>query len=145
VHGTYDVAGGPSSGPGDWTSGHPPTGQLEGPGMPVARASSHPALAIAKSAAMASSNLSSGDVQVAVAAGDAGAVEGEIDGDDQIYCFCGGISYGEMIACDDNRCEKEWVCVSIVLRISRQIDISSLTVPSGMYWAYCTSPWGMVL
>ncbi|KAJ8587793.1 hypothetical protein M405DRAFT_741381 [Rhizopogon salebrosus TDB-379] len=52
----------------DW--GVPPHGQLEGPGMPVAR-SAH-------------------------------------SGDDRTYCFCDGISYGEMIACDDVNCEREW-------------------------------------
>jgi inhibitor of growth protein 3 len=37
--------------------------------------------------------------------------EGEGDGDDnKTYCFCERVSYGEMIACDDTQCEREWVC-----------------------------------
>lgn len=40
----------------------------------------------------------------------ADAGDGEGDGDDRVYCICNGISYGEMIACDDSQCEKEWVC-----------------------------------
>jgi inhibitor of growth protein 3 len=98
---------------------------------------------------MNSSNLNSGEGQAAVAAADVGAAEGgeaEGDGDDKTYCFCDGISYGEMIACDEFDCEREWVCDSIVLpRIGCEIDLLSLTVPSRVYWAYCASRWGMVL
>ena len=32
------------------------------------------------------------------------------DGDDRTYCICDRVSYGEMIACDDGQCEREWVC-----------------------------------
>lgn len=36
--------------------------------------------------------------------------EGDGDGDDnKTYCFCERVSYGEMIACDDTQCEREWV------------------------------------
>ena len=41
---------------------------------------------------------------------DAGDADG--DGDDRTYCFCDGVSYGEMIACDDDNCEREWVIIS---------------------------------
>ncbi|TFK70441.1 hypothetical protein BDN72DRAFT_838961 [Pluteus cervinus] len=34
--------------------------------------------------------------------------DNEADVDDRTYCFCGGVSYGEMIACDDHACEREW-------------------------------------
>lgn len=37
--------------------------------------------------------------------------EGEGEGDDRTYCFCDGVSYGEMIACDGEDCEREWVRV----------------------------------
>jgi len=40
---------------------------------------------------------------------DAGDADG--DGDDRTYCFCDGVSYGEMIACDDENCEREWVII----------------------------------
>jgi len=39
------------------------------------------------------------------------AGDGDGDGDDRTYCFCDGVSYGEMIACDDEACEREWVCI----------------------------------
>lgn len=28
--------------------------------------------------------------------------------DDQRYCFCNNVSYGDMIGCDDDDCEREW-------------------------------------
>lgn len=94
---------------GDWASGHPPAGQLEGPGMPVSRGSSHP---VTIAAAVVSSSHNGGTQVVAVAA-EGGAADGgepEGDGDDKTYCFCDGVSYGEMIACDEENCEREWVC-----------------------------------
>lgn len=106
IHGSYDMAGGLSSGAGDWAAGRPPTGQLEGPGMPVERSSSHPASAIAGPTTLGSTNLGTGTVQVAASA-DVGDADG--DADDRTYCFCDGISYGEMIACDEDSCEREWV------------------------------------
>lgn len=87
---------------GDWGSGHLPVGQLEGPGMPVSRgSSSHPA-------AMAPLAASAGVGAAAQAAG-AETAEGDGDGDDRTYCFCESVSYGDMIACDDINCEREWV------------------------------------
>lgn len=45
---------------------------------------------------------------------------GDDGGDDEMdatrYCICNGLSYGDMIACDDEACETEWfhcVCVGI--------------------------------
>lgn len=94
----------------DW--GALPHGQLEGPGMPVAR--SAPGLSIS-SATILTPTLpvaSPIDTQAANAAGDTATEigEGDGEGDDRTYCFCDGISYGEMIACDDVNCEREWVC-----------------------------------
>lgn len=34
--------------------------------------------------------------------------DGEAD-DGKTYCFCDSVSYGEMVACDGDGCEKEWV------------------------------------
>lgn len=43
---------------------------------------------------------------------DAAAGDGDADGDDgRTYCFCDRVSFGEMIACDDENCEKEWVSI----------------------------------
>jgi hypothetical protein len=77
---------------------------------------------------------------------DGGGGEAEGDGDDKTYCFCDGISYGEMIACDELDCEREWVRASIIFStVSHRIDPLSLAVPSCVYWAYRASRWDMVL
>lgn len=34
--------------------------------------------------------------------------DGEIDANEPRYCYCNGVSYGEMVACDADDCEKEW-------------------------------------
>ncbi|CAG8983364.1 hypothetical protein HYALB_00000531 [Hymenoscyphus albidus] len=34
--------------------------------------------------------------------------EEEIGADEPTYCYCNGVSYGEMVACDANACAKEW-------------------------------------
>ncbi|KAI0710403.1 hypothetical protein C8T65DRAFT_739679 [Cerioporus squamosus] len=34
--------------------------------------------------------------------------EGEVDPNEPRYCFCNQVSYGEMIACDNPTCEREW-------------------------------------
>ncbi|KAI0601692.1 hypothetical protein F4775DRAFT_348796 [Biscogniauxia sp. FL1348] len=34
--------------------------------------------------------------------------EGDIDADEPLYCYCNGVSYGEMVACDADDCEREW-------------------------------------
>jgi inhibitor of growth protein 3 len=31
------------------------------------------------------------------------------DTDERRYCFCNNVSYGDMIGCDDDDCEREWV------------------------------------
>lgn len=43
----------------------------------------------------------------------------EIDADEPTYCYCNGVSYGEMVACDNGTCEKEWFHLECVgLRIA---------------------------
>jgi hypothetical protein len=32
----------------------------------------------------------------------------EVDADEPRYCYCNGISYGEMVGCDADNCEREW-------------------------------------
>ncbi|KZT73318.1 hypothetical protein DAEQUDRAFT_808419 [Daedalea quercina L-15889] len=79
----------------EWTPG-----QLEGPGMPVARSFVGPAVP--------------GDENEGAVAPTG---EGEGEGDDgKTYCVCNGVSYGEMIACDDSGCDTEWfhlLCVGL--------------------------------
>ncbi|OBZ79233.1 putative vacuolar protein sorting-associated protein TDA6 [Grifola frondosa] len=85
-NGLHDVHNGRgvANGIPDW-----PHGQLEGPGMPVARHFAVPA-----------------DPVDGVLSG-AGEGDGEAD-DGKTYCFCNGVSYGAMIGCDDENCEREW-------------------------------------
>ena len=33
---------------------------------------------------------------------------GRDDMEDQRYCFCNNVSYGDMIGCDDDECDREW-------------------------------------
>ncbi|KAF9535736.1 hypothetical protein CPB83DRAFT_30269 [Crepidotus variabilis] len=80
----------------DWNS-IPRAQQLEGPGMPVARSASIHSTAASVAVVNGVANVDSTD------AGDADG-----DGDDRTYCFCDKVSYGEMIACDDENCEREW-------------------------------------
>ncbi|EIW87153.1 hypothetical protein CONPUDRAFT_96443 [Coniophora puteana RWD-64-598 SS2] len=87
--------------------GSVPHGQLEGPGMPVARNGAHAA-----------------DAQNAAVDTATDAGEGDGDGDDKTYCFCDGISFGEMIACDDANCEREWFHLGCI----------GLTVPPDGLW-----------
>ncbi|KAG8674342.1 hypothetical protein FPOAC2_00355 [Fusarium poae] len=32
----------------------------------------------------------------------------DIDADEPTYCYCNGVSYGEMVACDADECPREW-------------------------------------
>ena len=72
----------------DW-----PAGQLEGPGMPVAR--SFPTTPVAVP------DPENDTVSV--------PAEADAEGDDTPYCFCHRASFGEMIACDGVGCAVEWV------------------------------------
>lgn len=38
----------------------------------------------------------------------------EEDGEEQRYCYCNGVSYGEMVGCDDESCPREWFHLSCV-------------------------------
>lgn len=40
--------------------------------------------------------------------GDAGLDDEEEDPNEQRYCYCNGVSYGEMVACDNENCAREW-------------------------------------
>ncbi|KIP11137.1 hypothetical protein PHLGIDRAFT_100080 [Phlebiopsis gigantea 11061_1 CR5-6] len=92
----YDVSGS-ANGINEWT-----TGQLEGPGMPSRNIVSSHAASVAP------------EVDT-----DAGAGDGDGDVDDgKTYCFCNRGSFGEMIACDDETCEKEWfhlACIGLTV------------------------------
>lgn len=40
--------------------------------------------------------------------------DGEIDADEPTYCYCNSVSYGEMVACDADGCEREWFHLACV-------------------------------
>lgn len=40
--------------------------------------------------------------------------DGEIDADEPTYCYCNSVSYGEMVACDSDDCEREWFHLACV-------------------------------
>ncbi|KAH7321089.1 hypothetical protein B0I35DRAFT_206301 [Stachybotrys elegans] len=45
--------------------------------------------------------------------------EGEGDADELTYCYCNGVSYGEMVACDAPGCQREWFHLACVgLRVA---------------------------
>ena len=45
-----------------------------------------------------------------------GDVEGDADNDDgRTYCICDGVSFGEMIGCDDDNCERQWVSICLFI------------------------------
>jgi inhibitor of growth protein 4 len=46
--------------------------------------------------------------------------------DEQLYCVCHEISYGQMIACENNECKKEWFHLECV---------KLKEIPTGMW--YC--------
>lgn len=50
-----------------------------------------------------------------------GADDGAEADDGRLYCWCQVGSYGDMVACDDNECEREWVSVFFYLFLVRQV------------------------
>ncbi|KAI0271484.1 hypothetical protein BC834DRAFT_966957 [Gloeopeniophorella convolvens] len=75
--------------------------QLEGPGMPVARA------VVPPTAVLAGPGVEGAGAGAPADAGDGGDGAEEVD-DGRVYCWCQMGSYGDMVACDDNECEREW-------------------------------------
>ena len=129
ISNTYDVHGKSHThgiaDPLDWAI--PRASQLEGPGMPVARSTS-----------LHSQAPSIPMLPNATAADPADTGDGDGDGDDRTYCVCDRVSYGEMIACDEVQCEREWVCVVFIYVIFFLLGTVFLTrlliVPSCLHW-----------
>lgn len=53
-------------------------------------------------------NDESADVPDLVADVEVDGSEEEIDPNEARYCYCNGVSYGEMVACDNDDCAREW-------------------------------------
>lgn len=65
--------------------------------------------------------------------------EGDGDGGDEqddgrLYCFCNGVSYGDMIGCDDANCEREWVSADRLYACESDVD-GDPAVSSGVHRA----------
>ncbi|KXN85703.1 Chromatin modification-related protein png1 [Leucoagaricus sp. SymC.cos] len=92
---------------------------LAGPGVvPFARSASvHSNVTNVNGAGAGGRNGSVNTANSVAGAGDGVAEAGDVDGDNddgRTYCFCDGVSYGEMIACDDESCEREWFHLSCI-------------------------------
>jgi hypothetical protein len=64
-----------------------------------------------------------------------GADEGEIDADEPTYCYCNSVSYGSMIACDADGCEREWFHLECVgLKVPPKQNGKQPKVPASRFW-----------
>ncbi|KIY50474.1 hypothetical protein FISHEDRAFT_30651, partial [Fistulina hepatica ATCC 64428] len=73
--------------------------ELDGPGV-----ASRPNPSPAKVAPVATS-IAAAEPAAAVDSGDGDGGDTE---DNKTYCYCNNVSFGQMIACDDKNCEREW-------------------------------------
>lgn len=49
--------------------------------------------------------------------------DGEPDADEPTYCYCNGVSYGEMVGCDADGCAREWFHLECVgLKVAPKIN-----------------------
>lgn len=56
----------------------------------------------------------------------------DIDADEPTYCYCNGVSYGEMVACDNDNCAKEWFhleCVGLRVAPRQNSKFPSFGIP----------------
>lgn len=79
------------------------------------------------------------------------AEQGDGEADDTLYCICQQKSYGEMIGCDNDKCEYEWVSwriyaieLSIAFLMSRKLT-HLVAVPRQMRRYYPAFTGNMVL
>jgi hypothetical protein len=59
--------------------------------------------------------------------------DAEIDGDEPTYCYCNGVSYGEMVGCDADDCEREWFhleCVGLKVAPRSNGKLLFLSLPN---------------
>lgn len=102
---------------GAYSDGHP---QLPGPWMPPAQLAG-PGVAVTTTTTASSSQLRASTAEMQNGNGNVnggGSDMGDDGGDDEMdatrYCICNGLSYGDMIACDDEACETEWVSIPVL-------------------------------
>jgi hypothetical protein len=109
----------------DWNAGQP----LAGPGMPVSRNVSAAAAAAAAAQAQQTAAMVVDDV-------DGTDADAE---DNKRYCFCKGVSYGEMVACDGEACEGEWVRGPVIV-IRTPADVIIISVFSSIILVSVSTP-----
>lgn len=59
--------------------------------------------------------------------------DGDADADELRYCYCNGVSYGEMVACDDKDCPREWFhlgCVGLKVAPKGNGSLQQISPPS---------------
>jgi hypothetical protein len=118
--------------------------QLEGPGMPVARSVTAHAVALTRPGVDGAAG-GAGAIGPGGAGGGGGMMMDVIDGaddgaeadDGRLYCWCQMGSFGDMVACDDNECEREWVSP---VHISELLQSHVLTSYSST-WDVSDSRW----
>lgn len=70
--------------------------------------------------------------------------DAEIDGDEPTYCYCNGVSYGEMVGCDADDCEREWFhleCVGLKVAPRSNGKLLFLSLPMTPDLSPQTLPW----
>ena len=80
-------------------------------GLPVKRSHKKGAGLAAQAAAMQAKRVTKDpaeDAASSMADGEQEDDDEEANGEEAIYCYCQGISYGEMVACDAQDCPREW-------------------------------------
>jgi hypothetical protein len=52
------------------------------------------------------------------------------------YCYCNGVSFGEMVACDRDNCEREWYAPVDRVNCRFHLECAELAAPPKGKW-YC--------
>jgi hypothetical protein len=106
-----------------------PSRASENPTSQPKRSHKKGASAAAAAAAMAMAAAAKDDGRSKIESGQ----DDEDDGDEPRYCYCNGISYGEMVACDADGCKREWFhldCVGLKVAPKGNGELPSfLTIP----------------
>ena len=63
----------------------------------------------------------------------------DMEGPEQLYCYCNGPSHGEMVACDMPGCEKEWFHLECVGLSKLPSTKSKLSLPFHAFSDTCTN------
>lgn len=79
--------------------------------------------------------------------------EAEVDENEPLYCYCNGVSYGEMVACDADDCPREWFhleCVGLKIAPKGNGELARMFFPPSLrifisrltIWCFnCAAKW----